>query len=126
MPTQNIGSVAPIPTPRDVPSSHAARQAPVESAKPAAQLELPVQAVKPAAEAPDVDQVKQATERINKTIQTLSRNLEFTVDEESQENVVKVVDKNTGEVIRQMPSEETLRIANALDQLQGLIIKQKA
>ncbi|HUX63628.1 flagellar protein FlaG [Sulfuricella sp.] len=98
----------------------------MESAKPAAQLELPVQAVKPAAEAPDVDQVKQATERINKTIQTLSRNLEFTVDEESQENVVKVVDKDTGEVIRQMPSEETLRIANALDQLQGLIIKQKA
>jgi len=126
MPTQNIGRVAQIPAPRDVPSSHAARQAPVESAKPAAQLELPVQAVKPAAEAPDVDQVKQATERINKTIQTLSRNLEFTVDEESQENVVKVVDKDTGEVIRQMPSEETLRIANALDQLQGLIIKQKA
>lgn len=126
MPTQNIGSAAQIPASRELPSSHAPRQAPVESAKPAAPLELTVQAVKPAAEVPDVDQVKQATELINRTIQTLSRNLEFTVDEESQENVVKVVDKDTGEVIRQMPSEETLRIANALDQLQGLIIKQKA
>jgi len=126
MPTQNIGSTAQIPASRDLSTSHAPRQAPVEPAKPAAPLESPVTAVKPAAAAPELNQVKQATELINKTIQTLSRNLEFTVDEESKENVVKVVDKDTGEVIRQMPSEETLRIANALDQLQGLILKQKA
>lgn len=126
MPTQNIGSAAQIPASRELPSSHVARQAPVESAKPATPLESPVTAVKPAAVAPDVDKVKQATELINKTIQSLSRNLEFTVDEESKENVVKVVDTDTGDVIRQIPSEETLRIAKALDQLQGLIIQQKA
>jgi len=125
MPTQNIGSAAPIPASRELPSS-AARQAPVETAKPAAPLESPVTAVKSAAAVPDVDKVKQATEMINKTIQTLSRNLEFSVDKESKENVVKVVDTDTGDVIRQIPSEETLRIAQALDQLQGLIIKQKA
>lgn len=126
MPTQNIGSAAQIPTSRELPSSYAARQAPVESAKPAAPLELPATAVKPAAEAPSVDKVKQATELINKTIQSMSRSLEFTVDEGSKEIVVKVVDKDTGDVIRQIPSEETLQIAKALDHLQGLIIKQKA
>ncbi|MHB1591890.1 MAG: flagellar protein FlaG [Sulfuricella sp.] len=98
----------------------------MESARPAAPLESPVAAVKPAAAPPDAVKVKQAIEMINKTIQTLSRNLEFSVDKESKENVVKVVDTDTGDVIRQIPSEETLQIAKALDQLQGLIIKQKA
>ena len=126
MPTQNIGSAAPIPISRDTPNAYAARQASVESAKPAAPLVSPVTAVQPIAEAPDMDKVKEATKLINKTIQTLSRNLEFTVDEASKENVVKVVDTETGDVIRQMPSEETLQIAKVLDQLQGLIIKQKA
>ncbi|MHB1620395.1 MAG: flagellar protein FlaG [Sulfuricella sp.] len=125
MPTQNIGSAAQIPASREL-SSSAARQAPVESARPAAPLESPVAAVKPAAAPPDAVKVKQAIEMINKTIQTLSRNLEFSVDKESKENVVKVVDTDTGDVIRQIPSEETLQIAKALDQLQGLIIKQKA
>lgn len=125
MPTQNIGSAAQIPASRELPSS-VARQIPVETAKPAAPLESPVTAVKAAVAPPDAAQVKQATEMINKTIQTLSRNLEFSVDEQSKENVVKVVDTDTGDVIRQIPSEETLQIAKALDQLQGLIIKQKA
>lgn len=126
MPTPNIGSVATIPISRDMPAPHVARQVPVETAKPAATLVLPVTAVKPATEAPDVDKVKQATALINKTIQTLSRDLEFTLDESGKENVVKVVDTSTGDVIRQMPSEETLQIAKALDHLQGLLIKQKA
>jgi len=40
--------------------------------------------------------------------------------------VVKVVDKETKEVIRQMPSKEVVELAKALDKLQGLMIKQTA
>jgi len=40
--------------------------------------------------------------------------------------VVKVVDLETKEVIRQIPSPEVLEIAKAVDQLQGLLIRQKA
>jgi flagellar protein FlaG len=97
-----------------------------EAAKSAATLEMPVLAVKPTAETANRETVKQATEMINKAIQSLSRNLMFTVDEESKENVVKVMDMETGEVIRQIPSEETLAIAKALDKFQGMIIQQKA
>ena len=97
-----------------------------EIAKPAAPVEMPIKAAKPVAESASPEAVKQATEMINKAIQSLSRNLKFTVDEETKENVVKVVDTDTGDVIRQIPSEETLKIANALDQLQGMLIKQKA
>jgi flagellar protein FlaG len=97
-----------------------------EAAKSVVPLEMPASAVKPAGEVANRETVKQATEMINKAIQSLSRNLMFTVDEESKENVVKVMDTETGEVIRQIPSEETLAIAMALDKFQGLIIQQKA
>lgn len=114
--------------PSEAISSQATRQhMPVgEAAKPSAPLESPVTAVEPAAAPPNLDTVKQATEMINKAVQSLSRNLKFTVDEETKETVVKVVDTDTGDVIRQIPSEEALAIAKALNKLQGLIIRQKA
>jgi len=74
----------------------------------------------------DLAQVKQAAEAIAKTIQSLSRNLELSVDEDSGRAIVKVIDKETNELIRQIPSEEVLAIAKSLDKLQGLLIQQKA
>ena len=74
----------------------------------------------------DLAQVKQAAEVIAKTIQSLSRNLELSVDEDSGRAIVKVIDKETNELIRQIPSEEVLAIAKSLDKLQGLLIQQKA
>jgi flagellar protein FlaG len=56
----------------------------------------------------------------------MSSDLKFTVDEETGIQVVKVVDTETKDVIRQFPAEEVLAIAQALDKLQGLIIHQKA
>ncbi len=86
----------------------------------------PVKAVQTTASVPGSEQVKTAVEHINKVVQTLSSDLKFTVDEETGIQVVKVVDTKTKDVIRQMPSEESLAIAQTLDQLQGLIIHQKA
>jgi flagellar protein FlaG len=73
-----------------------------------------------------IEQVNQALESINKTMQSLSADLEFAVDAETGRSIVKVTDKQTGEIIRQMPSKEALEIAQALDKVQGLLIRQKA
>jgi len=40
--------------------------------------------------------------------------------------VVRVLDDATKEVIRQIPSEEALEIAKALDKLQGVLLRQEA
>ena len=40
--------------------------------------------------------------------------------------MVKVIDSNTQEVIKQIPSEEMIAIAKALDKLKGLLLQQKA
>lgn len=93
---------------------------------PVAPVVMPGKAVQATALIPESEQVNTAVEHINKFVQTMTSDLKFTVDEETGIQVVKVVDTKTKDVIRQMPSEEILAIAQALDQLQGLIIHQKA
>ncbi|HMY07311.1 MAG TPA: flagellar protein FlaG, partial [Accumulibacter sp.] len=51
---------------------------------------------------------------------------EFSVDNDTGQMVVKVVDKSTQEVIRQVPSKEMLAIAKTLDNIKGLFVKQTA
>ena len=68
----------------------------------------------------------QAAKAVSDFVKTANSSLEFYVDEETGIDVVKVVDKNTKEVIRQIPSEEIVAIAHALDNLKGLLIHQKA
>lgn len=78
------------------------------------------------AEEPNSKQVESAVEKLNKFIKTSSSDVQFSVDEESGIRVISVVDKETKEVIRQMPSKEVVEMAKALDKLQGLLIKQTA
>lgn len=97
--------------------------------QPAVAPELPQTAVKPAAEQqpPSSAQLQSAVESINKVLHQSNKNLEFTVDSESKDPVVKLVDSETGDVIRQYPTEEALSIARTIDDFQlGLLIKQEA
>lgn len=70
--------------------------------------------------------VRDAVQRANDTVQVLRSNLQFTVDEATGIDVVKFIDIKTKEVIRQIPSEEMLALARRLDELKGLLIKDKA
>lgn len=59
-------------------------------------------------------EVRQAVEQLNRYIQTVQRNLQFSVDQDSGATVVKVIDAKTDTVIRQIPSEESLKLARQL------------
>ena len=72
------------------------------------------------------EQVTKAVQDINKTIQATHQGLEFSVDNDSHEVVVKLIDQQTKQVLRQIPTQEALEIAKSLDKLQGLLIKQTA
>lgn len=87
----------------------------------------PRPAAKPeSVERPSFQQLEQAARRIEKFVQPITSDLQFSVDEASGSSVVRVIDRATHEVIRQMPSEEMLAIASALDRLQGLLVRQEA
>lgn len=83
-------------------------------------------AVQQSAPIPSLGEVESAVRNINAALQKLSQDIEFSVDAESNRTVVKVVDQQTREVIRQMPSAEALEIGKALDRVQGLLLRQKA
>lgn len=70
--------------------------------------------------------LQQAIKKINDFVNTQTTDVQFSIDESTHIRVVKVVDLATNSTIRQMPSEEILQLAKSLDQLQGLIVRQKA
>ena len=76
--------------------------------------------------APSRDEVEGAVSRLSKFVAPNQSEINFSVDESSGIRVVKIIDRNSNEVIRQMPSEEAVALARALDKLQGLLIKDKA
>lgn len=82
--------------------------------------------VKKPADSSELKDVKQAVNDLNKAMQFMSRELEFSVDTDSDRTIVKVIDQQTREVIRQMPTKEALEIGKALEKAQGLLIKQTA
>lgn len=49
-----------------------------------------------------------------KFVQSIKRNLEFSIDEHSGKVIVKVIASETGEVVRQIPSAEALKLADSL------------
>ena len=55
-----------------------------------------------------------AVSQINDYVQNLQRNLQFTIDEATGKNVVTIIDSESKEVIRQLPSEEALELARRL------------
>ncbi len=73
-----------------------------------------------------VEAAQQAAARINEFLKSSAANVEFTVDAASDQVIVRVVDSETQQLIRQMPTEEMLAISRALDRLSGLLLAQKA
>jgi len=82
----------------------------------------------PASQSTHVDekQLVQAVNQINQIVQSVNPGVEFTIENGSNAVIVKVVDVQTQEVIRQFPSEATIGIAQALDNLQGVLLQHKS
>jgi flagellar protein FlaG len=69
-------------------------------------------------------QTESALREVNASLRAIG--LEFQLDADTDRMVVKVIDRETGDVIRQMPSEEVIRVAKVLEKMQGTLIRQSA
>ena len=63
---------------------------------------------------------------LQRKAQTVAPSLLFSIDHDTGRTVVKVMDSNTQELIRQIPPEETLRLAKEIDRMQGLLFHRQA
>lgn len=72
------------------------------------------------------EDILKALDEVREAVKPVAQSLHFSLDKDSGRTVIKVMDTETNEMIRQIPSEDILKIAQAIDKLQGLLIKQQA
>jgi flagellar protein FlaG len=70
----------------------------------------------------DERQLDKAIDKINKSIESMDTSLHFFKDKGSGRIAVKVINNKTQEVVREIPSEEVLRLAADMKDIAGLII----
>jgi flagellar protein FlaG len=123
----------PAPSQPTDPETSRARDDAAVAAAAASSPGIQMQEIQPALDADPsarpqsgVEALRKAVEKIQEFIRKAASDIEFSIDEDSGRTVVKVIDRETEEIIRQIPSQEMLDLAQALDKLQGLLIKQKA
>lgn len=77
-------------------------------------------------EQPDVDsaEIREAVSEINDFVQSVQRDLAFNLDEASGRTVIRVIDSDSGELIRQIPSEEVLAMASHLREVRESAMNQ--
>lgn len=66
-----------------------------------------------------------AVSGLKEQMQRVQRNLDFSVDDSSGQVVVKVTDVESGKVIRQIPSEEVLKLSERLEDMRSLTFGTK-
>ena len=70
------------------------------------------------------EQLEKMAQQLQDFMGEMNRSLQFKVDEESGRDVIKVLDKDSGEVIKQYPSEEVLSLVSKLSESAGILIDQ--
>ncbi len=63
--------------------------------------------------------IESAVAEVSDFVQAQNRQLAFSIDEKSERQVVKVTDSESGDVIRQIPSEEVLALSERIKELQS-------
>ena len=64
----------------------------------------------------DQDNVEGAVTKLNDYVQSVKRDLQFNLDDESGKTVITVIDSKTSDVIRQIPDDVALKLAQDLQQ----------
>ncbi len=70
-------------------------------------------------------EVEEVVENLNDFAQSVNRQLQFSVDEESGKTIVKVVDAETGETVRAIPPEEILNMQKQLKEVSEKLFQQE-
>lgn len=70
--------------------------------------------------------LKDAIKLLNDQMSAKSQGLGFTYDDSTKTPVVTVRNLETGQVVRQIPSSDLLRLAHRLDELKGILYNAKA
>ena len=72
-----------------------------------------------------LDELQEAVENLNKTVEAIDRALEFDIHEGTNRVMVRVVDRSNDEVIREVPPEKVLDLMAELRELVGFLVDER-
>lgn len=75
---------------------------------------------------PDAEKLNEVATELTDMMSMMRKGLAFKVDDQSGRPIVTVLDRDTGDIIRQMPTEEALALAEKLSEVTGLLMKTEA
>ncbi|WP_426108776.1 flagellar protein FlaG [Pseudomonas sp. TWR1-1-4] len=84
-----------------------------------------VEAIAPTAGEPERADLEKAVTDIREFVQAAQRKLDFSIDDSTHRVVVKVIATESGEVIRQIPSETALKLAQSLATASHVLFDEK-
>ncbi len=84
------------------------------------------QAVEAQKEQSQAEALAVVVEQLSEVMSIMNKGLAFSVDDDSGSAIVKVMDIDTGELIRQIPNDEALELAQKLLDVKGLLMRTEA
>jgi len=75
---------------------------------------------------PTQEVVAKTAQQLESFVASMGRDLSFSVDSTTGYHIVRVTNPQTGEVVRQLPSEELLKIAESMQATGSGLVNQKA
>ncbi|MDA8108578.1 MAG: flagellar protein FlaG [Betaproteobacteria bacterium] len=97
-----------------------------EGAAPAAAVPRHSPGIATPGAAPTAAQLQGVVDRLNEALQALPSDVKLEFDPQARETVVRVVDRRSNAVIGQIPSQDALELARALNRVQGLLVSARA
>lgn len=76
-------------------------------------------------EKPTAEETVKVVEEINSRLSMQNRSIRFSVDDGTHDIVVRVVDKKSGEVIKELPPESELKLRERMAELSGLMVEEE-
>ena len=70
------------------------------------------------------EQIKEVIARLQTTLQDVEPRIELSVDQELNQVILRILDKESGELIRQIPSEDVLELERFLAEQSGLFVEE--
>ena len=70
-------------------------------------------------------QLEKVAQQLQEFVGEMNRGLEFSVDTDSGRDVIKVIDKSSGDLVKQYPSEEVLSLVAKLSDMVGGLVDIK-
>lgn len=71
------------------------------------------------------EEIRKDLDVINNQLKIMNRSIQFSVDDDTHDIVVSLVDKESGKVIRQLPPESVLRLREHMAEVSGLIVEEE-